>query len=121
MLLHVNQVRHIATNIPQHCHRLKCVGSAAQACKCRLPGKVEHRQIGGRWYMQLHRYLLPVAVPLLGGKVCKLSICGDNTAHSWAVWFRRQVRTYNDHNIISPAGWVRTQFFGHGRVAGRAM
>ena len=83
MLLHVNKVRHMATNIPQHCHRLKCVGSAAQACKCRLPGKVEHRQIGGRWYMQLHMYLLPVAVPLLGGKVCKSSICGDNTAHSW--------------------------------------
>ena len=33
--------------------------------------------------MQLHRYLLPVAVPLLGGKVCKASICGDNTAPSW--------------------------------------
>ena len=33
--------------------------------------------------MQLHRYLLPVAVPLVGGKVCKASICGDNTAHSW--------------------------------------
>ena len=82
MLLHVNQVRHMATNIPQHCHHLKGVGSAAQACKCRLPGKVEHRQIGGRWYMQLHRYL-SVAVPLLGGKVCKASICGDNTAHSW--------------------------------------
>ena len=83
MLLHVNKVRHMATNIPQHCHHLKCVGSAAQACKCRLPGKVEYRQIGGRWYIQLHRYLLPVAVPLLGGKVCKSSICGYNTAHSW--------------------------------------
>ena len=33
--------------------------------------------------MQLHRYLLPVAVPLVGGKVCKVSICGANTAHSW--------------------------------------
>ena len=34
-------------------------------------------------YMQLHRYLLPVAVPLLVGKVCTASTSGDSTAHSW--------------------------------------
>ena len=31
-----------------HCHRLKGVDSAAQACECHLPEKEGHRQIGER-------------------------------------------------------------------------
>ena len=78
-----NQISHRATNIPQYCHSLKGAGSAAQVGGYHLPGKVEHHQIGGRWHMQLHRYLLPVAFPLLVRKVCIASISGDSTAHSW--------------------------------------
>ena len=69
-------------NIPQHCHRLKRVGSAAPACECHLPVKVEHRHTGGMWHKHLHGYQLLLGVPRLDGRVCTASISDDSTAHS---------------------------------------